>query len=659
MTGFAFRKHATFEWLGVPFRIREYAGENEFLLEALQTGALKVVPREDLLKGYSTGDVKAMGNDSVPMNVPSDPIQRRPLADIPEARLSLARRRYAYLQALYELGDLVFTPNQLQPRIMEVAHKLDDASPPSPSTIYRWHKQYTRAKDIRALIPRFDRRGSKKSRAGDAVLILVEEAVTEAFRASPLATVPAINTRVLAKIARENQGRIPGDQLKPPSLRSLYRLVAKASAYEMYALKRGKGAADRKFRIVKSGVQTSRILERVESDHTPLDLFLIDDQTSLPLGRPTLTVLIDHFSRMLLGYYLSFGPPSANAVMKALRHAIDHKVLTQDALPKMKIVGTWPCYGMPEALVVDNGLEFLGSTLESVCMDLRIRIEFCPARQPRFKGVVERYLKTVNHYFAHQLPGASFARFHQRGDHDPTKQAVLTLAEFKQLFEKWVVDVYSQTVHRGLGTTPLKRWQEGMLNNEPELPPDRQMLMSRIGEVTERQLRPNGIELHGNRYNCDELAHVIRAYGVGVKVRVVYDSEDLGEIQVWAPDAVDPVTVPALDMAYAKGLTQRQNALVRELARDSANGACDKGALQQARAEIVREVEALAASRKQKERQRSAAIRGISSTKPDAVLPPAEPVSSRPQPTPVNKLIKGAGTELPPLTAFRIPRSRK
>ncbi|MDI1259205.1 Mu transposase C-terminal domain-containing protein, partial [Aquabacterium sp.] len=275
---------------------------------------------------------------------------------------------------------------------------------------------------------------------------------------------------------------------------------------------------------------------------------------------------------------------------------------------------------VPEALIVDNGLEFLGTTLESIAMDLRIRIEFCPARQPRFKGVVERFLKTINHHFAHQLPGTSFARFYQRGDYDPEKHALLTLAEFKQIFEKWILDVYAQRIHRGIGTTPMQRWKEGVKLHEPELPANRDLLLRRIGQITERKLRADGIELNGLRYSGDELSPILRAYGAGVCVRVAFDPEDLGEIQVWGPDDEDPVSVRALKYEFAKGLTARQNALIRELARESSKGICNEAAVQRAREELVEAVEKLANSRAQKARQRSGAIRGVSSTKPDAQL---------------------------------------
>ena len=45
-------------------------------------------------------------------------------------------------------------------------------------------------------------------------------------------------------------------------------------------------------------------LERAEIDHTELDVFVIDEKTRLPIGRPWLFVAIDVFTNMILGHYL-------------------------------------------------------------------------------------------------------------------------------------------------------------------------------------------------------------------------------------------------------------------------------------------------------------------------------------------------------------------
>jgi len=96
-------------------------------------------------------------------------------------------------------------------------------------------------------------------------------------------------------------------------------------------------------------------LERVECDHTMLDLMIVDTETRLPLGRPWLTVTLDVYSRIVHGIYLSFYHPSYPSVMYCLRHAINPKDYVRNHYPEIK--NDWPVHGLPELLVVDKGTD--------------------------------------------------------------------------------------------------------------------------------------------------------------------------------------------------------------------------------------------------------------------------------------------------------------
>lgn len=616
MAGFALHKNKVFSWDGSEYRIDRVQPNGDLLLERLSDGHLSVVSRDQLLSEYRDGKISAK-TVNTSLTKSQVPPFSRPLDELSEGIRNALKRRKHYLESILDHGVPIFTPEYLKPLIEQAAREIGDIRPPGVTTIYRWYRRFKSMSDPRAIIPRTDLRGPKKLRQNDRILQLVAEALEEAFKVSPQATCRNVYTRLLGKIDIENQRRLGAEPIKSPSLRTLYRLIERAEVYELAVLKEGKAAANRRFKIAKAGVKTSRILERVEIDHTPLDLFLIDERTWLPLGRPTLTVVIDHYSRMMLGYYLSFESPSTAAVMGALRHAILPKQLAAAVIANLKIANTWPCYGLLEVLVVDNGLEFHSNDLESVAYDLGIRIQYCPKHAPRFKGVVERYLKTINYFFAHQLPGTSFAKFYLRGDYDPQKAALLTFAEFKQIFEKWVVDVYAQDEHRGIGkTAPWVRWQESIAHYEPILPDDLRTLQRRIGLVEERSLRRDGIFLNGIRYSGEELGPILRAFGEGVRVRLVYDPEDLGEIQVWGPNDAEPVTVKALDYEFAHGLTVKQNEFIRQYVREQGAAAINKAALERARYELAQAIEALMTNRKHTARRRSAALRGMSSSKP-------------------------------------------
>ena len=58
-----------------------------------------------------------------------------------------------------------------------------------------------------------------------------------------------------------------------------------------------------------------------QCDHTPADIVVVDSQGDV-LGRPTLTTVIDTYSRCIMGIHLGIEPPSAAVTGLALRHAI-------------------------------------------------------------------------------------------------------------------------------------------------------------------------------------------------------------------------------------------------------------------------------------------------------------------------------------------------
>ena len=75
--------------------------------------------------------------------------------------------------------------------------------------------------------------------------------------------------------------------------------------------------------------------------------------------RPWLTTLIDDYSRVVAGYTVFLGSPSALQTSLALRQAIWRK--TDPA---------WPVCGIPDMLYVDHGSDFTSTHLEQVAAAL-------------------------------------------------------------------------------------------------------------------------------------------------------------------------------------------------------------------------------------------------------------------------------------------------
>jgi hypothetical protein len=79
-------------------------------------------------------------------------------------------------------------------------------------------------------------------------------------------------------------------------------------------------------------------------------VFSVDEATRSRLDRLWLTLLIDAYSRAILGMALLYEAPCIESIQGALRHAIWPKTSHRD----LGIPGEWVCYGIPQQLSLDN-----------------------------------------------------------------------------------------------------------------------------------------------------------------------------------------------------------------------------------------------------------------------------------------------------------------
>jgi len=106
------------------------------------------------------------------------------------------------------------------------------------------------------------------------------------------------------------------------SRETVRQIALTVDRYQVMRARHGKQVANAKRKPRAAGVVTTRPLERVELDHFLCDVHLVCGKTGVALGRPWLTLAVDHYSGMVVGYHLSFATPSAASVLAALRHAI-------------------------------------------------------------------------------------------------------------------------------------------------------------------------------------------------------------------------------------------------------------------------------------------------------------------------------------------------
>jgi putative transposase len=414
--------------------------------------------------------------------------------------------------------------------------------------------------------------------------IVSDRVIDELYMTPERKRVPEVHLEIVRRLSDANQLRPEGDRLPIPSQRTIYREIARRPPYELMAARYGKRRAEMEFRVSVTGPETSRALQRVSMDHTPSDIIVVDDGSMLPLGRPTITSALDEHTRSPMGFYTGFEPPSCLSVMRCLKHAILPKTYVQREFPSIK--NRWECYGVPELLVVDNPPEFHSSHFERACLQIGADIQYAKVLVPWYKGKLERFQGTMCHDLMHGNPGTTFSNILERDDYDPSRYAVVLLSTLREMLHKWIIDVYLQTPHRGITDTPAHRWHSDITDLLPPLPPSASELEVVLGMTVQRVMFHYGIELEGLKYNGPELGELRRRMGVGAKVELTFDPGDLGHVNVLDPQNGSYIVVPAVNQAYAKGLSFWQNKVIRRYAQRQLDARTDIVALAQAKAEI-------------------------------------------------------------------------
>lgn len=420
-------------------------------------------------------------------------------------------------------------------------------------------------------------------------------------------------------VALRNSTRLDSERLKAPSYKALKRKVSEIEPYACCRARYGQRVAAIKFRVAGAGVQTARPLARAAMDHSRMDIFVVDEVSRLPLGRPWLTIIIDEHTRYILGYYLSFEDPSNVSMTLALRHALAPK----DPSPDVK--STWDAWGVMETLVVDNGMEFHSCALEAGAGRFGITVQFCPRRKPWFKGKVERFFGTLNTGLLVDMHGKTFSNLVLKGDYDPAKHAVMTLATLRRVLHIWVVDVYHQDDHSALGTTPHEAWLAGLPQVDRYLPPSSVAMDAAFSKSVKRTLTHKGIEFDTLLYNSTELGKLRELHGSEIEVEIRTYDDDIGSLVVVFPDGKTLLKVAAIDSEYAAGLTRWQHRVCKRFQRRTEEDDGRLISLLEARKRIrsLIEQDMQLTSRKTRKQQQRFLQKTTDATSPNTEPPPA------------------------------------
>lgn len=386
-------------------------------------------------------------------------------------------------------------------------------------TLFRWvarfrHAAATLGNGFAGLLPDVSRRGNRNSKLPAASLQLMQKHIETNYETLKQKSMYA--SWIQLKLACEGNGT------PAPSYKTFCRAVGQRPILNQTLNRKGRRAAYRLEVMFWTLELTTprhgdRPFEIGHIDHTELDIELRCEATGKNLGRPWLTLLVDAFSRRILGLWLTFDPPSYRSCMMILRDCVRRHSR------------------LPQILVVDGGREFQSIYFETLLARYECTKKTRPPAKARFGSVLERLFGTCNTQFVHNLQGNTQITREVRQvttSVNPKTLAIWNLADLNERLTEYLFELYDQIEHPALGQSPRDAFARGLevggLRLHRLIPYDRDFLLSTMPSTPKctATVKPGrGIKIHYIYYWADAFRDPELE---GREVSVRYDPFDAG-----------------------------------------------------------------------------------------------------------------------------------
>lgn len=375
------------------------------------------------------------------------------------------------------------------------------------ATIYRWLNLYEAIGKLSALLPSKPSGGKGKGRLSDVVELIIAQTIDDFYLQKQQRSIQATCDEVLTRCRKA--------KIRPPAANTVRnRIAAIADKVRLERRSNRKVARDLFAARPDNFVEAQWPLSIVQIDHTKLDIIVVDEVHRKPVGRPWITLAFDVYSRMVVGFYVSLDPAGSLSTGLCLAHAILPKEVW---LSKHGIANSWPCWGIPRQIHADNAKEFHGLMLRRACEEYGIELNFRPVKVPHFGGHIERMLGTLLNAI-HGLAGTTFSNPKQRAEYNSDAQSSMTLTELEHWLGEYITGVYHQKLHSGIGSSPLRRYEEGILGSADRpgvgLPArlfDEEKLRLDFLPYVERTIQSYGVVIDDIHYYSDVLRPYVNA----------------------------------------------------------------------------------------------------------------------------------------------------
>ncbi|MFG1420048.1 transposase, partial [Xanthobacter sp. V0B-10] len=355
-------------------------------------------------------------------------------------------------------------------------------------------------------------------------------------------TVPVDDLRTFA-LENDERARKDLDLLPVPSKRTFEREIEKLNQFHVVAARDGENAARRKFRIGgrREGALTAGEKILIDCWRVQLKSLKLPGQFWVGLAEEEINQLkrlrfavcaaMCEASKVVVGIRICLNPDEETAIETLEMICRDKTNIAHEA----DCISTWSQAITPGEVGVDNGSEFIGARFQDALIGIGAQYEAGPARQPDARPGIERFFRTADNQLMPLFQGRTFGNVAAKGDYDSDAKANVTIDTLSRALIRWIVDVYHNTPHEGLGgETPKNAWDRLVSTYGVLPPPSAETMRAVFGVSTTRRIQNRGIRVMGLFYRRSEdnrLGKLRIKIGQG-DVRIKIDRQNLGSILV-------------------------------------------------------------------------------------------------------------------------------
>lgn len=255
---------------------------------------------------------------------------------------------------------------------------------------------------------------------------------------------------------------------------------------------------------------------RYEVDGVIADIHLVDDISGMPIGRPSIVLVVDTYSGMVVGVYFTIEDLNFSHVARALHCAFSPKPGWCQQVLGLEIQDhEWVPEGRCEHLTADNAQLITGAA--AAVPELITDTGICRSYRPDGKGLVECMAELANLGVVHLFRYGVTKGPKERAKEDPAKEACVSLQTFAREYTRWIIDVANHRalptdreldpgfLATGLEPTPFNvyNWSQSQHGGPPHAY-DQGHWMPRLLERAQAKVTERGLELDGVTFDDPE-----------------------------------------------------------------------------------------------------------------------------------------------------------